>query len=326
MSLRQLADKLVKPLGRFTQHNYGEWSGLNNARAIAHAYNGWRYKDRIKLHQSLFQERFDELLAGNGPFSPNQDSLVMKDGYCFDRSGTLPFVQDILKEVGPIVDERQGKVIGYIQQNFFRSLFKKEDITKCPSLLNFPTSSAVLKTVGDYFQTVPVLSKTLSPGVRIMESNVKFDPTPDAGHRESQNYHLDRHSHPFMYCLVLLKEVTEQSGPWSFLGAETSAKAATKLRYGKRSVPYRISDEMMYEHVDPKELIVFTGKPGDVLFIDSSKCFHYGSRNAVVPRFLAMFAFTTPKRSDLTQTFLRQNNRPLEGASELRKIVLEPHE
>ena len=98
------------------------------------------------------------------------------------------------------------------------------------------------------------------------------------------------------------------------------------MKYQKRGIGYRIADETMYQHVRRDELIEFTGKPGDVLFIDSSRCFHYGSRNAVVPRFMAMYGFTTTCRTDLSQTFYTENKYPLnDNVSRLRRLVLQPH-
>jgi hypothetical protein len=57
-------------------------------------------------------------------------------------------------------------------------------------------------------------------------------------------------------------------------GAATEA-----LGNQKRGSHYRVTDEEMYRVIDPKEAIVFAYPKGTVLFIDSSRCFHYGSRD-----------------------------------------------
>lgn len=44
----------------------------------------------------------------------------------------------------------------------------------------------------------------------------------------------------------------------------------------------------MYRVIDPALWIDFTGKRGDVLVLDSSRCFHYGSRKAVQPGYRLM--------------------------------------
>ena len=85
---------------------------------------------------------------------------------------------------------------------------------------------------------------------------------------------------------------------------------------------YRVTDERMYEVVDPSERIVFTGKRGDVLFLDTSRCFHYGSRDAVEPGYRIMYAYTTRCRTDFRMMLYRQQFPRLEGDSALRRMVL----
>ena len=78
----------------------------------------------------------------------------------------------------------------------------------------------------------------------------------------------------------------------------------------------------MYEHIDSSERIPFTGKRGDVLFLDSSRCFHYGSRHAVDPGYRIMYAYTTRARSDFQMMLHRQEFPKQEGDSALRRMVL----
>jgi hypothetical protein len=154
-----------------------------------------------------------------------------------------------------------------------------------------------------------------------MESNSRFDPTPEAGPRASQLYHLDIHSVPLIYVIVLLRETTIQSGPWHFLSRSTSERAARLLRYQQRGEPYRIKDKLMDAWVRPEEVQVFTGKAGDVLFIDSSHCFHYGSRDAQVPRYQMMYAYTPAYRADFTEQYQRTQPWPVQAKdSTLRKM------
>src|SRR6185312_5686695 len=158
------------------------------------------------------------------------------------------------------------------------------------AILDFILSSELLAVVGQHLRTVPVLSKTMPPGVRFMESNAALDPDWAGPCRESQLYHLDIHDTPMMYVLVLVEDATDESGPWKFLPASVSARAKAALSYQQPGTEYRVIDEQMYSIISPKEVISFTGKKGSVLFIDSSACFHYGSRRAVLPRFQLMYA------------------------------------
>jgi hypothetical protein len=57
-----------------------------------------------------------------------------------------------------------------------------------------------------------------------MESNAALDPNSAGPFRESQLYHLDIHDTPLVYVLVLVDDVTDESGPWTFLPASVSAR------------------------------------------------------------------------------------------------------
>jgi hypothetical protein len=195
---------------------------------------------------------------------------------------------------------------------------------KYPALVDFITSSEVLDLAARHLGTVPVLSKTRPPGIRFMESNAALDPDASGPYRQSQLHHLDLHDTPLVYVLVMARDIPPESGPWTFLPQGASDRAVQGLHYREKGVRYRVTDEEMAKVVSPSEQIEFSGKKGDVLFIDSSRCFHFGSRRSVVPRFQLMFGLTSPCRTDLSQTFMPEFRYPrTPDESPLRRMVLE---
>jgi hypothetical protein len=175
----------------------------------------------------------------------------------------------------------------------------------------------------DYLKTVPVLSMTRPPGVRFMESNVALDPQAGGPYRNSQLYHLDIHDSPLVYVLVAVRDIAPSSGPWTFLPESVSARASAALRYREKGVAYRLTDEqMLAASIDPAEAVTFACPRGSVLFIDSSRCFHYGSRHADPPRFQLMYGLTSVCRADFSQTFMPSLRYPVgPNASRLRRFV-----
>jgi len=197
------------------------------------------------------------------------------------------------------------------------------DLEKYPSFLDFTTSSDVLSTVSHYLRSIPVLSTVLPSGIRVVESNAQFDDQPDRPH-DSQLYHIDYYSLPNVYVLVLLRDTTPEQGPWTFLPRTVSQQISRKLNYWTRQQGYRLSDEQIYSEVDRSKVIEFCGKRGTVLFIESSGCFHYGSRNSVKPRFQLMLGYTGACRTDLNEVILPPKTYPIRPAdSRLRKLVLD---
>lgn len=297
--------------------------GIRNIARAAKRYNRWRYGTRDAEHRKAYESRIAELIAEHGGSESWPPRVIMKDGWAIDTSGTLPGLDRLLEEAGEVVRERGGRIHSDIQQPYFRNLMFVDDLGKYPSWLEFPLSADVLATASYYLETIPVLSKTRPPGLRFMESNQNLDPDPPGPYSASQLYHLDLHDIPLVYVIVLIEDVTPEHGPWTFLPASVSDRAARAIGYQKRGRAYRVTDEEMYRHVDPDEAFVFAYPKGTVLFIDSSRCFHYGSRLSYKPRFQMMYGFTSPCRCDFTQTYMPPFPYPLsEDDSPLRRMVL----
>jgi hypothetical protein len=61
-----------------------------------------------------------------------------------------------------------------------------------------------------------------------------------------------------------------------------------------------------------------------VLFIESNRCFHYGSRDSVQPRYQMFYGFVSPVRADFTEACMEHDRHvPQPGDSRLRKMVLD---
>ena len=167
------------------------------------------------------------------------------------------------------------------------------------------------------------LSTTLPSGIRLVESNAAYDDQPDHPH-DSQLYHIDYYSLPNVYVLVLLEDTTHEHGPWTFLPRSTSMKVKEALGYWRRGKGYRCTDDEVYSVTSRDEVIEFTGKRGSVLFIESSGCFHFGSRHSVKPRFQLMLGYTGACRTDFSESFMPPKVYPIrETDSLLRRLVLD---
>lgn len=321
-------DRLARRPARWFYDDFMRRGGIANTMRVAKLYNRIRYAPCCRQHRRMFERSFDDLLREHGYADARAKNHVIRDGWALDTTGTLPHLSELLDEVNGLVEERGGvkdPARAYPGKPFFQTLLQPGDLERCPSFLNFILSSEVLETVGRYMGTVPVLSKTMPPGVRFVESNAAFEDEPNPPWRSSQLYHLDIHDSPLVYVIVLLHDVTVAHGPWCFLPASVSDRAQEALGYRRRGRPYRVTDEKMYEHVDEQEMIPLTYPRGTVLFIDSNRCFHYGSRNCIEPRYMVMYAFTSPARTDMTLTYMKGRQFPLsESDSRLRNLVLKP--
>ncbi len=248
----------------------------------------------------------------------------MPDGWALDTSMSLPHLDRILEDADRIIAERSGvrKSAAGTYRSYFQDVWTPEDCDRYPSFLDFATSSDLLATVAHYMQCVPTLSTTLPSGIRFVESYAAFDDQHDEPH-DSQLYHIDSYSLPNVYVLVLLADTTHEHGPWTFIPRGRSQQARDRLGYWEERRGYRISDDDVYSVVGREEVIEFTGPRGSVLFIESSGCLHFGSRNSIRPRFQLMLGYTGAVRTDFSELIMPSRTYPIrESDSLLRKMAL----
>jgi hypothetical protein len=315
-------DALIRPLAERLQDDHMSSRGIADTMRIAHAYNLCRLHHEDERRRELYEHQLGALLEENT--LPKRPLIEIKDGWAIDRSMSLPHLDRVLKEADTIIAERRGsrKSAPGTYRSYFQDMWTPADLTRFPSFLDFITSSDLVAVVAHYFKTIPVLSTALPRGIRLVESNAAFDDQPNEPH-DSQLYHIDHYSYPNMYVLVLLQDTTPEQGPWTFIPRAASQKAAKALNYWKPGRPYRLSDEEIYSVVDRKDVIEFCAPRGTVLFIESSGCFHYGSRNAIKPRFQLMLGYTGICRTDFSDMLLPLEVFPIrETDSRLRKLVL----
>jgi hypothetical protein len=315
-------DTFFRPIAKRLHANHMSGLGIANTMRLAHSYNQLKFGRQDRWRRALYQTQLATLLEKNGGLS--RPPIEMKDGWALDTSMSLPHLDRVLEDSDKIIAERSGERRSSkgAYRSYTQDISIPEDLEKYPSFLDFAASSDVLSVVSNYLQSIPALSTTAPPGIRVMESNAAFDDQPDTP-RDSQLYHIDYYSLPNVYILVLLRDTTPEHGPWTFLPRGISQKARWALNYWSRQRGYRVSDEDIYSVVDRKEAIEFCYPRGTVLFIESSGCFHYGSRNSIKPRFQLMIGYTGACRTDFSEAIMPHKVYPLRDTdSRLRKMVL----
>ncbi len=316
-------DRIIKPAASLLEKNSMQALGVNTTTGIARAYNKLWFGKYQEYRIKQYRENFDNLIEENGkPAAPVNE---IKDGWVIDTSGKLPYLKELLSESDEIIKERGGVKRHDFGRPFFQELITDEHFTRYPAILNFATSSDVLSTICNYLAFIPMLSYSLPCGARLVESWNRFDNDPDSPLRVSQLFHLDFHDKPMAYAIVTLRDVTMEMGPFCFLPESVSEKACGGLgNYHTRKGGHRVTDEKMYSVVPESELIRLCCPAGTVLFLDNSACFHYGSRNAVKPRYLMMFAYMSTCRTDFGDIILKHMRYPVRaGDSRLRRMLLE---
>src|SRR6185503_5317347 len=94
---------------------------------------------------------------------------------------------------------------------------------------------------------------------------------------------------------VHASNVGRASGPLVVVGADRSRAIREELHYNYVTHGW-VQDDEMERHVAKEDVHDMTGPSGTVDFVDTSRCFHYGSRVArdAPPRVIAVFQYFTP--------------------------------
>ena len=297
--------------------------GIQTTTRLGILHNSLIWGDAQARYRRLYERGFDALLRANGaPVGPIRE---MVDGVHLDTTRTLPHLDRVLAEADELIAERAlGRhVPPGTYRAFFQDLIQPGDLERFPAFLDFILSSDVIATAAHHLRSVPILSTTLPPGVRFIESYAGYEPGSIGKYKDSQLFHMDFYSRVNVYVILVLRDITPDMGPFRWLPRSTSQRVARRLRYWTKGVRYRMPDEAIYAHVDPAEVETLACPRGTVLFIDPSACLHYGSRDCVKPRYMLMYGFTRPCRTDWSEHFLepkRYAARP--GDPRLRRLVL----
>ena len=316
-------DDLIRPLGADLDRDKMKALGIEETMEIGYWYNRFQWGNYEDNRRQLYETRFEELLKDN---DGSRLAASFTDGYYLDTSLSLPYMDELLEEGNRIIEERSGRNERDARyRSFFRNIVPPDVLHEYPSLLKFITSSAVIELVSNYLGFIPCLSTWLPEGVRFVESGMEFDAESHLPPRDSQLYHIDPYCSPMVYIIVLMRETTLQTGPFTWMGASASDKVKEATGYWQKGHGYRLTDEQVYNAVGKEPENIMTYPAGTALFIDTSRCLHFGSRNCVEPRYQIMYGLMSPCRNDFADTLnmhRRYDFPQSENDSELRKLLL----
>ena len=174
---------------------------------------------------------------------------------------------------------RQGKN----KKRFLQNVLDRETLTLDSAVLRFALRADVLAMVSRYLGVVPVLST-----ITVFHSD-----TTDGAPTSSQLYHCDGDDITQVKVFIYCSDVTPASGPLTVLDAKTTRQVQERTRYRFRD---RLSDEKVRKAIGDATGHPILGPCGTTAFVDTSRCFHFGSRIApdAPPRLVTMVQYETP--------------------------------
>lgn len=209
-----------------------------------------------------------------------------------EASGYRLFAPEALPEAGPAVQAcrqifAEARASGALdarrvaaRKSFLVPLTQtKSDLLGIAPIRDLVLSAPVLATAVDYFGTTPILAS-----VQLLWSGAN-----DTA-EESQKYHLDTEDYRQLKLFLSIFDVTEDCGPFTFLPADRSAAICRQTGYvGGRHA--RLDDEAVGVQLGCETPVVATSRAGGGIFVDTSRCLHFGSRGNRQERLVLLAQF-----------------------------------
>ncbi len=253
-----------------------------------------------------------------------RDMLPQKTGYRLLTPEEIPFAQKAIENCREFLNkkaaflkenENNGKEIYLyllIENQGHNITMKKADVynlQQIPGLTELVLSPALLETATCYLGEVPILA-----GVTIYAS------LPNSTLGGSQLFHLDKGDFRQVKFIFAIADVTEESGPFTFIPADKGAIAEKKL--GETSYG-RVSDADIYGIVGEDAAVRCIGDSGSAVIVDTGRCFHYGSRNITKTRCLLQVQYLSRCSIGEPLFYLSQGRiEKLNNLTKLQKMAL----
>ena len=217
--------------------------------------------------------------------APTTFDIARSDGFIVVPPGAFPEVPDVVAEAHATLArfEREGRPAPDSWKRFLVNVLDPSELAADSAIVRFALRDDVLAAVSRYLGIVPRLG-----ALSVLHSDsVKTPP------KSSQLHHCDGDDVTQVKVFVYCTDVDRRSGPLTVLSADRSGRVRKAAGYTYRD---RLTDAQVAAVVGPGTEHPILGPAGTAAFVDTSRCFHYGSRvdAGAPPRLVTMIQYQTP--------------------------------
>jgi hypothetical protein len=215
---------------------------------------------------------------------PGALEIPAGDGLLVHPPGTFDEVPAIVADAHAALARFDASAAaGASQKRFLVNVLDRRTLAADSAVIRFALRDDVLAAVSRYLGVVP----------RLGAISVFFSDTVEGTPKSSQLHHCDGDDVTQVKVFIYCSDVDKASGPLTVLGAENSARVRRVTRYQYRQ---RLTDDQVAAVLGPNRAQAILGPSGTAAFVDTSRCFHFGSRVApgAPPRLVTMIQYQTP--------------------------------
>ena len=268
-------------------------------------------------------------------FKENRRRTKFAKNFIYKNSFNIPKDQGFLflqkpgwKEIESAVQCGQDGLKNISKENLFlskefisKSLISPQALDLNSPILKLALSPFILESVSQYLGTAPLLHR--------ME--VRYSRFSNNDLYKSQLYHCDTAERSQVKVFIYCSKIDNECGPLTFINAHDSAKIRKKLKYKFGGEQTYITDQEIESNPYYQGSITACGNIGDVVFIDTGKCFHMGSRIlneksyrlVILLQYVTISGFEVPLILRSTKTPFAHLNTPHSKLSDLQRFALD---
>ncbi len=255
---------------------------------VAKAFRVRGPRVRVIYHRARRIERFfrDAGRRTAGRHLPVTDVVIdRRVGFLVRPPGTFAETDQIVADARQALSSFNAGTPpeGKNRKRFLQNVLDASSLSLDAAVLRFALRDDVLAAVTRYLGVVPFLTS-----IQVFHSDAVEDvPT------SSQLYHCDGDDVTQIKVFIYCSDVNPASGPLTVLDATNTRTVQRHTRYWYRN---RLTDEQVRDAVGMQGEHQILGPTGTTAFVDTSRCFHFGSRVApdAPARLVTMIQYQTP--------------------------------
>jgi hypothetical protein len=272
----------------------------------------------VEEKREAWRERDARRYALADELAPSAETAIPPEqGFVLHSPGTFAVADDVASTANELLDGlgHDELVARSTKGSYLTQGLLPDDLPLDSPYMRLVLDETVVAPVASYLGMVPVLHAIdLWYSFHRAEAPVR-----------SQRWHLDSGDTTQVKVWVHCSDVDEASGPLTVIDAATSDEVAERLAYDFGE-GHRVADDQVEELAGPA-VTRLEGAAGTVHFVDTSRCFHMGSRVAPggTPRRVFVAQYLTPYAFRFRPDHLQKapyRNLANEGSSELERLLL----
>ena len=236
-----------------------------------------------------------------------QYTIPEEKGFKVIKDHQYPEVPELIKDATKIVTENDVEALRINKKTqLLTGLLKKNTLTPDSPYVQFALRKDILATVANYLGVMPVVNR-----IDVWYSQA----SPEVA--DTQMHHLDWEAKRQVKLFLYVTDVVEETGPFVAMAAKDSETIQKKINY---KFGQNIPDEVIDNALADREEMVGIADKGTMIFVDTSRCFHYGSRvqNKATYRTVILlqylrpqsYAFSLDYKKNSPYRFLATNDMP----------------